>query len=161
TGWRRTAVINTTILISLLAVAFQASNNGASKRYFIMFRANCDTVGRIDISLHLLLNAFSTAVLASSNFFMQILNVPTRQEIDHWHSKCGPTQYFFHIGVSSWKNAFRVKRWKTVAWVVLLISSIPINLFFNSAIFPTDSREGEYNMVIAKEDFARGGEFFL
>ncbi|KAK7745100.1 hypothetical protein SLS62_009964 [Diatrype stigma] len=94
--------------------------------------------------------------LASSNFFMQILNSPSREEIDAAHAR----GTWFGIGVSSVRNAFRVSTFKTWCWVALLISSIPIHLLFNSTIFETDYRGSDFHVTIATEEFLRGGAFY-
>ncbi|KAI0016513.1 hypothetical protein F4780DRAFT_797808 [Xylariomycetidae sp. FL0641] len=95
--------------------------------------------------------------LASSNFFMQVLNSPSREEVDAAHRK----GTWLGIGVPSVRNAFRVSRFKTWSWIILLLSSIPIHLLFNSAIFETSHRGSDFHMTIATEDFTRGGDYYL
>ena len=94
--------------------------------------------------------------LASSNFFMQILNSPSRQEVDWAHSSGS----WFGIGVSSVRNAFRVSTFKTGCWIALLVSSIPIHLLFNSTLFETDYRGSDFHLTIATEEFFNGGPFY-
>ncbi|KAK3313969.1 hypothetical protein B0H66DRAFT_594781 [Apodospora peruviana] len=154
-------MINTAVLFTVtatltgfLGAAVQASG---VDQFFTIFTGDCDTTSRMDIGLHLLFNAFSTAVLASSSFFSQILNAPSRQEIDDCHAK----GKFLHIGISSWRNTCSMAKWKTVvAWLVLLLSSTPMHLFFNSAIFGTDRREAKYHLTVASEEFVHGAKYF-
>lgn len=87
---------------------------------------------------------------------MQILNSPSREEVDAAHAK----GTWFGIGVSSVRNAFRVSTFKTWYWVVLLISSIPIHLLFNSTIFETDYTGSDFHVTIATEELLRGGAFY-
>ncbi|KAI1276354.1 hypothetical protein F5Y07DRAFT_408502 [Xylaria sp. FL0933] len=42
----------------------------------------------------------------------------------------------------------------------LVLTSVPIHLFFNSAIFRTDYRGSNYRLTIATEDFINGGTYF-
>jgi hypothetical protein len=83
----------------------------------------------------ILLTAESITRLASSNFFMQVLNAPTRQEVDNAH-------------------------FKTRCWISLFLSSIPIHLLFNSAVFEVDRRESDFHLTIATEQFLYGGDFY-
>ncbi|KAF1945579.1 hypothetical protein EJ02DRAFT_338180, partial [Clathrospora elynae] len=50
--------------------------------------------------LHLIINVFSTMVLAASNYTMQILHSPTREEIDSAHSR----GQWLNIGLLSIRN---------------------------------------------------------
>ncbi|KAI2770771.1 hypothetical protein F4815DRAFT_496933 [Daldinia loculata] len=75
--------------------------------------------------------------LASSNFFMQVLNSPSREEINAAHFQGS----WLGIGIPSVRNAFRVSKFKTACWICLFISSIPIHLLFNSTIFETDCKQ--------------------
>ncbi|KAI1497832.1 hypothetical protein F5X99DRAFT_353108 [Biscogniauxia marginata] len=87
---------------------------------------------------------------------MQVLNSPSREEVNAAHFSGS----WMGIGVPSVRNAFRVSKFKTCCWIVLLLSSIPIHLVFNSTIFETDHRESDYHLTIASEAFTHGGAFF-
>ncbi|KAI0973664.1 hypothetical protein F4678DRAFT_486848 [Xylaria arbuscula] len=166
TGWKKAAKVNCTILIiaSLilvgLSIAVIANNN-----FSILFilSADCDgnLASAVNIALHLLINIVSTLVVqsdrfASSNFFMQVLNAPSREEIDIAHSKGS----WLGIGVPSVRNIFLVTKFKAWCWVALLISSIPIHLLFNSTIFETDYANSNFTLTIATEEFTHGGHYF-
>lgn len=162
-GWRKAATVNTAILacvsIILLGLLLTSSiHAGGIVTTFTFYRGTCNggTASRVNQGLHLIINAFATCILASSNFFMQVLNAPSRDEVDAAHRR-GQS---LHIGVQSWRNATRVARSKMCAWAVLVLTSIPIHLLFNSAVFDTDWRESDYSMVIASEDFVRGADYY-
>ncbi|KAI0549189.1 hypothetical protein F4679DRAFT_547804 [Xylaria curta] len=87
---------------------------------------------------------------------MQILNAPSREEVDTAHAKGS----WLLIGVPAVGNVFRVSRFKSCCWMVLLLSSIPVHLLFNSAVFETDFRESDFHLTIATEEFANGGAYF-
>jgi len=87
---------------------------------------------------------------------MQILNSPSREEVDETHAKGS----WLDIGAPSPRNAFRVSRFKLGCWVTLLLSSIPIHLLFNSAVFETDNRESEFHFTIASEEFISDGPYY-
>lgn len=138
-GWRRAAVLNTITVASfgILLLGVLGSSvvkAGGLSKVWIFFEGNCDRSSTVNLFLHLVLNIVSTLIIASSNFFMQVLNAPTRMEIDHAHSK----GRWLEIGVPSLGNIFHVSGYKTLAWVLFTLSSVPIHLLFNSAVFETD-----------------------
>jgi hypothetical protein len=163
TGWRKLALFNLVwlSLATLILVGFfmaSSSYAGGITTSFIFYTGECDSSAtRLNAGLHLLLNIFSTAVLASSNFFMQIMNAPSRKEIDRVHAK----GTFLDIGVPSWRNTYYVSKFKTGAWALLLLSSVPIHLLFNSAVFATDRREANFRLTIATEGFTTGAPYFI
>ena len=164
TGWRKIAVINVfwliaaTVVLVGLVIAGSVAAGGVSKS-LVFYTGKCRgaDVYRLNTGLHLLLNVFSTAVLASSNFFIQILNAPTRAEVDAAHGK----GLFMDIGVAALRNAYHVSRFKCRMWVLLLLSSVPMHLLFNAAVFEVDSRETGYFLAIADEGFAEGKPYLV
>ncbi|KAI1745063.1 hypothetical protein F4680DRAFT_404141 [Xylaria scruposa] len=88
---------------------------------------------------------------------MQVLNAPSRDEVDAAHRK----GIWLEIGVFSLRNAFMVSKFKTWCWLGLFATSIPIHLFFNSAIFRTEYRQSDFTVTIATEDFLNGGPYYL
>jgi hypothetical protein len=162
-GWRRAARVNCAVLVTMTVVMFcclvasTAQTHDLNKAY-MFFEGTCDggSAAKLNVGLHLMLNVVSMAVFASSNFFMQVLNSPSREEVDAAHA--GGT--YLGIGVPSVRNAFRVSHFKTVSWLVLLFSSIPVHLLFNSMIFQTDSRSSDYQLTIANADFVHGAPYF-
>ncbi|KAI1503677.1 hypothetical protein F5X99DRAFT_87631 [Biscogniauxia marginata] len=161
-GWRLAAAVNTILasvcailLLALLAWSVRRSG-GDIKSNLVFFAGSCDTSGTINLWLHLLLNVFSTIILASSNFFCQVLNSPSRGEVDASHAK-GKSML---IGAPSFSNIFRVGKFKGYAWVLFFLSSIPLHLFFNSAIFQTEYQGGHWNLTLASEAFVNGAPYF-
>ncbi|KAK3390109.1 hypothetical protein B0H63DRAFT_519344 [Podospora didyma] len=63
---------------------------------FMLYEGPCESSRRLNLLLHLLLNAISTGIIASSHYFKQVLVSPTQPEIDkaqlhrllaqHWRS---------------------------------------------------------------------------
>ncbi|KAK6087656.1 hypothetical protein SCUP234_01295 [Seiridium cupressi] len=162
-GWRRAALVNSVILIVLTALLLSCliasiTETGSVTISLFFFEGGCDggSATQTNVALHLLLNIVSTAVFASSNFFMHVLNSPSREEVDRAHA----TGSYLGIGVPSMRNAFRVGRFKTVGWIFLLLSSIPMHLLFNSMIFQTDQRTGDFYLTIASETFLEGDKYY-
>ncbi|KAF5382399.1 hypothetical protein D9757_009779 [Collybiopsis confluens] len=111
----------------------------------IVFQGNCDMVDRYSIGIHLVINVLSTVLLGASNYIMQTLCAPTRDEVDRAHEK----GIWLDIGIQSLRNLKYVSRLKRILWIALSLSSIPLHFFYNSSFFSTISAE-EYMVVPAK-----------
>lgn len=162
TGWRQAAVVNTAVvsvagLVLLVVLVLAAVKAGGIQNTLFFYSGACDSdsLTRMNVGLHLLLNVISTAILASSNFFMQVLNAPSRDEVIKAHEK----GTWLNIGIPSIRNAFQVSRFKTRSWFVFFLSSIPLHLLLNSTVFQTDNRGSNYQLTIATEAFTHGGAF--
>ncbi|KAI1748328.1 hypothetical protein F4782DRAFT_517671 [Xylaria castorea] len=161
-GWRRTGAINVILayvcaVILSVALSISVSRPGASlSRPTIIFQGSCTSSTSLNLALHLLVNILSGTVLASSSFFMQVLSSPSREEIDSAHSWLRSLD----IGIPSVKNLHHVARFKSISWFVFLLSSVPIHLFFNSAIFSTSYMGSQWRLSLATEAFTKGAAFF-
>lgn len=163
TGWRKGAFVNIilvflVLLVLIISHVYLWTTSGDLFGYHIIHSGRCagNGVGRLNTLLHLIINILSTLVLASTNFFMQVLNAPSRAELDSAHEK----GFWLDIGVPSPRNAFRVGRFKTIMWLLFFLSSIPIHLLFNSAIFSTDHRESRFSYFVFDESVLTGGAIF-
>ncbi|KAI0140020.1 hypothetical protein F4776DRAFT_677265 [Hypoxylon sp. NC0597] len=163
-GWRRAGTINIIcaficgilILICLIAVISRKKSTIYSTT--AIFEGDCQTTKWINFLIHGILSLLSTLIQASSRFFMQILCSPSRQEIDCAHIRLQSLE----IGVSSSKNLRFVSYIKTAAWIVLLITSIPIHLLFNSSFSETSFQGSDWRLTIAAASFStREVGFFL
>ena len=79
---------------------------------------------------------------------MQVLNAPSREELDSVHARGS----WLGIGVPSVRNTFKVSRFKTVCWTILLLTTTPIHLLFNSTVFTTDHVASDFHLTIGTED---------
>ncbi|KAJ8113250.1 hypothetical protein OPT61_g4571 [Boeremia exigua] len=82
-------------------------------------------------TFHLFINAFSTMLLAASNYTMQVLCSPTRADIDTAHQQGN----WFDVGILSFRNIKRIPYQRLTLALVLAFSSIPLHLFYNAAVF--------------------------
>lgn len=161
-GWRRTGCINIALslgcgflLLSCL-IYFRIKSGSPFRRATIIYEGKCDDTSRLNTILHLLINLFSTGILASSHYFMQVVSSPSRKEIDRAHT-------FYRsldIAIPSVKNLGSVSYFKRFSWLVLLFSSFPIHLFFNSVIFATSFQGSDWQITIATEAFTQGADFY-
>jgi hypothetical protein len=81
-------------------------------------------IRRLGASYHVLINIISTILLISSNYAMQILCAPIREELDKAHQKGD----WLDIGVISIHNLRHIQRRRVVLWSLLAFSSIPLHL---------------------------------
>ncbi|KAJ4393426.1 hypothetical protein N0V93_002636 [Gnomoniopsis smithogilvyi] len=158
-GWRRTGAVNVLIIFScwillfvcLLVNVFLSPSRSVSEGR-IVFDGDCGQANRLGLLLHLMINIFSTGLLASSNFFMQVLSAPSRGEIDRAHRSL----LALEIGVPSIKNFIFLSPFKKAVWIGLFLSSVPIHLLFNSAVYETNFDGSNWNLTIATEAFVTG-----
>ncbi|KAI1843061.1 hypothetical protein JX266_010750 [Neoarthrinium moseri] len=133
-GWRRAAIINT-CLVSILLLTLSI--------VLVIAYAKSEEDGQVAV-------IFTAA--CGTERTEKVLNSPTRPELDVAHSKGS----WLDIGVPSARNAFRVSRIRTIYWVFFFLSSVPIHLFFNSAVFAVGNRGTRYKRAIAAEPFLYG-----
>lgn len=81
-------------------------------------------ITRYNIGFHILINFFSSALLAGSNYTMQVISSPTREEIDKAHRQ----QDWLSIGLLSPRNWKRIARKRALLCLILGLSSVPLHL---------------------------------
>ena len=106
-GWRVGALVS---LVGVLLVftcnlalfLFVRSKHGTQSDGSIgtLFEGGCDRTRRLNTWVHLFVNVLSTLLLGASNYCMQILSAPTRDELIRAHGR----RTWLHIGVPSLRN---------------------------------------------------------
>lgn len=89
-----------------------------------VYHAPCNRTAWATTLTELLINIFSTLLLAASNNCGQLLLAPNRQEVEKAHQK----GKWMHIGVSSFRNVFYIRWQRAGFWLVLSASSMPLQL---------------------------------
>ena len=79
---------------------------------------------KLDLTYHVLINILSTALLTSSNYCMQILSAPSREELDVAHAR----NSWLDIGILSFRNLAYINRRRMIFWCILGLSSFPLHL---------------------------------
>lgn len=155
-GWRfglavsassATFVLFTNVLIVIGAAATSKLDNGIGT----LFMGDCQRVNVWNTALHVIINILSSILLSASNYAMQCLSSPTRAECDSAHAR----RDWLDIGVNGVRNLTRVSWQRRILWTLLGISSIPIHLLFNSAVFKTLDAN-EHSMFVVSKDFLEG-----
>ncbi|KAL1792900.1 hypothetical protein ACET3X_009407 [Alternaria dauci] len=151
TGWRF-GVLNFAFWASIvLFVNIAATVSGFTVSPIargVFFDGDCDRVKRLNTWLHLAINVLSTIVLAGSNYTMQCLSAPTRSEIDAAHSR-KPSVYL-DVGILSVRNLSYISERRTFLWVLLALSSLPLHLLYNSAVFSSISTNSYYAFSVGE-----------
>lgn len=112
-------LINIVVLISAHAVS--TSNDHGN---LTVLTGSCTTTARASTVANVVINILSTLLLGASNNAMQGLNAPTRSDIDRAHSR----GFWLDVGTPSLRNLLFVDTRRTVAWLLLGLSSIPLHL---------------------------------
>lgn len=102
--------------------------------------------------LHFAINVLSTLLLGASNYTMQCLTSPTREEIDRAHSR----HVWLDIGIPSVRNLRNVARYRINLWWLLAVFGVPLHLLYNSAVFSTLASQ-EYSAVAVVPEVIHGG----
>lgn len=164
-GWKRVALFNVVstwlLSICLLVLVIVASvrdppDDGTASGRSLVFQGDCRKSSQINTGLHLLINVFSSLILGSSNYFMQILSAPSRETVDEAHKK----GEHLEIGVPSMRNLTRSSfpGYNRLLWIILALSALPLHLFFNAAIYNVNVSTS-YQLVVAADSFLDGGNF--
>ena len=110
---------------------------------------SCAKSKNLGFWLHLIINALGTMILGASNYTMQCLSSPTRKEVDKAHAR----KHRLDIGVPGVRNLLRISRFRATLWLLLALTSLPLHLLYNSAVFTTLSAR-EYFIYIVAKDFS-------
>lgn len=121
-----------------------ASSEGHIRR--ILKEGSCAEIRKYNVGLHLAINVFSSILLAASNYAMQCLSAPTRADIDRAHFR----GKWLDIGIPSIRNLLDIPRQRAILWGLLVLSSVPLHLFYNSVVFSSLSAV-DYHVVAVNQ----------
>jgi hypothetical protein len=99
-------------------------NRGFENGFAVPITGVAEDMSRWSSGIHILVNALSTLLLAASNYTMQVLSSPTREDIDKAHAK----HEHLDIGVLSVRNLSRIPRRRLLLFIIMGLSSIPVHL---------------------------------
>jgi hypothetical protein len=129
-GWRMGVFLGScmsafVLCCNIIAVVV-ANSTGTMKQGNILdiMSGSVTAVSRWSTIFHLIMNLFSTMLLAASNYTMQVLCSPTRADIDNVHAK----GLWLDVGLLSLRNLRYLPRGRVALGLVLGFSSIPLHL---------------------------------
>lgn len=127
TGWKpgvvNFAVCACIVLIINMVVSIWGS---AARKGKVLAEGDCQQIKRLNSGLHIIINILSTILLSGSNYCMQCLSAPTREEVNSAHS----ARKWLDIGIPSIRNLRRISRPRLVVWVLLGLSTAPLHLLY-------------------------------
>lgn len=126
-GWRGGMVgfciLGAIVLLTNVSALIWAARHLDDAPYATMITRSCKSVSNMSFWIALAINFFSTALLAGSNYCMQCLSSPTRDEVDDAHAQ----SYHLNIGILSWRNVKIFRKRRIFLLCVLLLSSVPLH----------------------------------
>ena len=127
-GWRNTALLScvVTLMVLLINVAvliWTLSSSNVVGGIGTLYEGNCARTKSLTTWLQFVVNVLSTALLGASNYCMQCLTAPTRQEVDKAHRQ----KRLLRIGVPSMRNLKAISRDRVVLWIGLALTALPLH----------------------------------
>jgi hypothetical protein len=110
--------------IVLLAVGAATRSGYDNDGVATIFEGDEATISLWNTILHVVINVLSTLLLSASNYTMQVLNSPTREEINKAH-KNGK---WLDIGLLSVHNLRIISSKRAILCIVLALTSTPLHL---------------------------------
>ena len=144
------------LIINLSFTIWAVSSFRVQSGLGTLYDGSCKRRRTLAFWIHLAINVFSTLLLGASNYSMQCLSSPTRGEVDKAHCQ----GIWLDIGVPSIRNLRRLSPIRVALWWLLAISSIPLHLLYNSAVFSTLCTH-QYNVFLVSDDFLLGAPFAM
>ncbi|KAJ5494726.1 hypothetical protein N7463_010813 [Penicillium fimorum] len=148
-AWISATMLGINLIFTIIAASLASRHpeNGSYSPTAVVFKGGCGTVKGWNFALHLIINVLSTGVLAVSNYCMQTLVAPTREEIDEHHQR----GQWLDIGTSSLKNLFAINWRRRALWIILILTSTPFHVMYNSMVFGSTS-SNSFDVIIGPKD---------
>ncbi|KAF1928320.1 uncharacterized protein M421DRAFT_63465 [Didymella exigua CBS 183.55] len=155
TGWRFGALHFATwaaivFLVNLIGTIWGAVYQRSAGS---LSEGDCGRIKNLDRGLHIFINVLSTILLSGSNYCMQCLSAPTRTDVDRAHA----SQTWLDIGIPSIRNLKHISRPRLWLWLGLGLSSVPLHLLYNSAVYSSTSTNS-YAFFLVNEAFLDASE---
>jgi hypothetical protein len=129
-GWRMGIIIGSCMSSIVLGINITVLIIGAThgkgfeNGFAVPMSGRADAMSWWSSAIHVVVNALSTILLAASNYTMQVLSSPTREDVDKAHAK----HKHLDIGVLSVRNLTRIPRRRLFLFILMGMSTIPIHL---------------------------------
>lgn len=125
-------ILSLNVILTIIAAAiFYSKPQEQESISALLYQGKCSVSKNWARGLHFLINVLSTLMLAASNFCMQCLSSPSRDEVDIAHAQ----GKWLDVGVPSLKNLASIGVKQRMLWLALLVTSLPIHLLFVRSLF--------------------------
>ncbi|PYI34935.1 hypothetical protein BP00DRAFT_433261 [Aspergillus indologenus CBS 114.80] len=143
------ACVNLIFILIAVGIGYSKRTTAHSFSRLRLYHGHCNRTSHWATAIHIVINLFSTALLAASSHAMQCVGAPTREDVDREHKQ----RRWLDIGVVSWRN-FRIMNPKRkVLWLLLLLSSTPIHMLYNSVVYASIVTYN-YAMILIPHDLS-------
>lgn len=153
TGWRMGTlvclsavslclIVETILLLAALSVSMGGFGSG------LLYKGSCSRVKNLTIWLLFPLNIVATVLISTSNYVMQVMAAPDRKEVDYAHSLATSIT----IAGMRFRNLQFGGRPRRLIWWILGISSLPIHVLLNSAIYGS-VQASDSGVLVVNDDF--------
>ena len=136
-----TLILNTAIACWLLAAG------GSGPSFVVTERRSCKSSRSIITIAQLIINILATLLLTASNYCMQVLSSPLREEVDAAHA----AKEWLYIGVPNCRNLRYLPWTRRLLLLTLAICSLPVHLLWNSAIIQELPANNYFIAAVSKE----------
>lgn len=151
-NWHRTAFLFLTlsvgVLIVLVVLLSLSIHSTGIKGFTPIYQGRCDTTSKVNSGLQFIVAILSVLISVASDFFLRLAISPTTQDVSKAHS----LGIWLDIGTHSPRNMRFVSGWRTLTWLILILSSAPLQLFSHASVFAT-SVYTYYAQVLVSEAF--------
>ncbi|KAL5355932.1 hypothetical protein BJX96DRAFT_171126 [Aspergillus floccosus] len=148
-AWTVGALLLINIILTAVAAGIAYRKNGTHG--FVsasLYQGKCSVSKNWATGIHLVINILSTIMLGASNYCMQCLASPSRAEVDNAHRQ----RFWVSIGIPNIPDLLlHGKGRRRVLGFILLITSLPFHLIYNSAAYYSLG-PSEYGVVLAQAD---------
>ncbi|RAK96220.1 uncharacterized protein BO80DRAFT_429210 [Aspergillus ibericus CBS 121593] len=141
--------INLILMMVALILAYRRPANSGHFQTAELYRGLCTRSSHWATGLHVAINVLSTILLGASSYVMQCLGAPSRIDIDRAHAQ----SRWLDVGTFSLRNFAVMDGRRKTLWLLLLLSSTPIHMIYNSVIFSSISTI-DYGMLIIPDDLS-------
>jgi hypothetical protein len=155
---RKTVLVNACIVSALVLLANSLGAGILFQQHadHPIFAGDCVTTSRLNMGAHIVINILSSILLGASNLCMQLLSAPTRAEVDRAHQK----RKWLDIGIPNLRNLYHIARQRKIVWIVLASASLPIHVFYNSAVYNM-TPQNTYVWAVVTPSFLSRGPFSI
>lgn len=130
TGWQSTVLLGAAtalfvLVVNVILLAWASTKHiNAITGDRSIFEGSCSRMQTTFTWSHLGINVLLSLLLGSSNFAIQCLSAPTREDIDRVHKKCNSLD----TGISGFLNWKVMAWWRKSLWIFFLLTSLPLHL---------------------------------
>ncbi|KAL8722996.1 MAG: hypothetical protein Q9225_000612 [Loekoesia sp. 1 TL-2023] len=160
-GWRAGAAAScitalAVLIINATVMTWAASQYPSAEGIGTIFSGHCARAKSMNSWLQLVVNVLSSTLLAASNYCMQCLGSPTREEVDTAHGK----GKLLDIGIPSIQNLKAISLERRILWAGLALSALPLHFVYNSMLFLT-TQANTYSVAPVDQGFLTTGVYNL